>query len=45
MGRGDKIESSASYRLTPMEIEFFNNNDINNIYIAAGGAHSFSYSK
>lgn len=44
MGRGNHTESSASYRTKPMEVDFFSENGIKNVYISAGGSHSFSYS-
>ena len=43
MGRGDHVESSASYRTTPLHVDALQKQKINVLYIAAGGVHSLVY--
>lgn len=42
MGRGKEIESSAGYRMTPMEVKFFKDNGLRINSIFCGGYHNIA---
>ena len=43
IGRGEHIESSASYRTKPLHVDSLQKQNIKSLYISAGGSHSLVY--
>jgi hypothetical protein len=43
MGRGEHIESSASYRTSPLHLDSLQKQNFKGLYIASSGSHSFVF--
>ena len=43
MGRGEHIESAASYRTTALHIDSLEKDNFKGLYIASSGSHSFVF--